>query len=273
MTIKLIATDIDDTLLNSKRQLTAHTIEVLKRAHAQGIKVVLCTGRPVQAVQPLLDQLGLSGPDEYAITFNGAVTLALSGEQFSNFDLGKADFAALDQFAQAHQLQYNLRDAKGAVITPNDDISFYAVRQAYDSRVGITRMTPAEAPADYRYVKGMLTAPKPVLDAIEPAARETLGAAYYVVRSTPFFLEVMNPRANKGSGLQALATKLGLTPAEVMACGDEANDLPMLKWAGCAIGMANGIDAVKQAATHVTLDNDHDGVAAAVEKYALEAQQ
>ncbi|KRN23557.1 Cof-type HAD-IIB family hydrolase [Lacticaseibacillus camelliae] len=273
MTIKLIATDIDDTLLNSKRQLTAHTVTVLKQAHDQGIKVVLCTGRPVQAVQPLLDQLGLSGPNEYAITFNGAVTLSLAGEQFSNFDLGRADFAALDQFAHAHQLKYNLRDAKGAVISPNDNISFYAVRQAYDSRVGITRLSPAQAPADYRYVKGMLTAPKAVLDAIEPSAREAFGDAYYVVRSTPFFLEVMNPKANKGEGLQALATKLGLTAEEVMTCGDEANDLPMLKWAGCAIGMANGIDAVKQVATHVTLDNDHDGVAAAVEKYVLGAQR
>ncbi|MFD1440417.1 Cof-type HAD-IIB family hydrolase [Lacticaseibacillus hegangensis] len=272
MTIKLIATDIDDTLLNSHRQLTVHTTDVLKRAHAQGIKVVLCTGRPVQAVQPLLDQLGLSGPDEYAITFNGAVTLSLAGEQFSNFDLGRRDFAALDQFAKAHQLTYNLRDAQGAVITPDDNISFYAVRQAYDSQVGITRLTPAQVPADFRYVKGMLTAPKAVLDAIEPSARAAFGDAYYVVRSTPFFLEVMNPKANKGSGLSALAKRLGLAAAEVMACGDEANDLPMLKWAGCAIGMANGIDAVKQAATHVTRDNDHDGVAAAVEKYVLEAR-
>lgn len=271
MTIKLIATDIDDTLLNSKRQLTAHTVEVLKQAHARGVKVVLCTGRPLQAVQPLLDQLGLSGPDEYAITFNGAVTVRLDGTVLSSFGLGKADFEQLDAFAAANHVQYNLRDAAGRVITPNDQISFYAVRQAYDSRVGITRQSPAQVPADYRYIKGMLTAPKAVLDVIEPAARQVL-SRYYVVRSTPFFLEVMNARANKGSGLQALAAQLGLGPEEVMACGDEANDLPMLKWAGCSIGMANGIAAVREAATHVTLDNDHDGVAAAVAQYVLAVQ-
>ncbi|MFD1393264.1 Cof-type HAD-IIB family hydrolase [Lacticaseibacillus jixianensis] len=272
MTIKLIATDIDDTLLNSNRQLTAHTIAVLKQAHARGVKVVLCTGRPLQAVQPLLDQLGLSGQDEYAITFNGAVTVRLDGTVLSSFGLGKADFEQLDAFAAANHVQYNLRDAAGRVITPNDQISFYAVRQAYDSQVGIMRQSPAQVPADYRYIKGMLTAPKAVLDAIEPAARQALGGCYYVVRSTPFFLEVMNAQANKGSGLQALAAQLGLGPEEVMACGDEANDLPMLKWAGCSIGMANGIAAVKQAAAHVTLDNDHDGVAAAVVQYVLAGQ-
>lgn len=272
MTIKMIATDIDDTLLNTKRQLTAHTIAVLQAAYAQGVKIVLCTGRPLQAVKSLLDQIGLAGPDQYAITFNGAVTVSLDGTVLSSFDLGQADFERLDAFASAHQVQYNLRDAAGRVITPNSDISFYTVRQAYDSSVGIDRLTPASVPADFRYIKGMLTAKGPVLDTLEPAARAALAERYYVVRSTPFFLEVLNPRANKGSGLQALAAKLGLDASEVMACGDEANDLPMLEWAGCGIAMANGIDAVKQAALHVTLDNDHDGVAAAVTRYVLAAQ-
>jgi Cof subfamily protein (haloacid dehalogenase superfamily) len=89
------------------------------------------------------------------------------------------------------------------------------------------------------------------------------------MRSAPFFLEVTRKNVNKGNALAKLVEQLGLTAANVMAIGDQGNDLSMIEYAGTGVAMGNAIDSVKTAAQHITTDNDHDGVAQAIEKLAL----
>ena len=92
-----------------------------------------------------------------------------------------------------------------------------------------------------------------------------------ITSSVPCNLEVNAPGVNKGRGLMALAAELGLDPAQVMACGDSGNDLAMIRLAGLGVAMANASPDVLAAADAVTLDNNHDGVAAAIETYVLGA--
>lgn len=269
MSIKLVAIDIDSTLITSKRQLTSKTIATLKKATAQGVKVVIATGRPFRATKPLLDELGLAGADQYVITYNGSVVLSLDGQVLVSHTLSKADFAAIDAFCTQHHVAYNLRDDQSRVLTPNRDIDFYIVHQAWDSQVGILHRTVADVPADFRFVKAMMVGDGSFLDTIEPLAQKTFGDRFYMVRSTPNLLECLTAGVDKGTGIANLAEKLGITPTEVMVLGDERNDLPMFRYAGLGVAMGNAHPAVKQIADAVTLDNDHDGVAAAVEKFVL----
>ena len=88
-------------------------------------------------------------------------------------------------------------------------------------------------------------------------------------RSEPYFLEVVPMGVEKAASLEILLKKLGIDREELMACGDGFNDLPMLRYAGLGVAMANAQSAVKQAADRVTLSNDEDGVAAAVKQYIL----
>ena len=88
-------------------------------------------------------------------------------------------------------------------------------------------------------------------------------------RSTPMYYEANPKGTDKGSALQILIDKLGLTQENVMAIGDQGNDLSMGKFAGTGIAMGNAIDELKECAQHVTSDCDHDGVAEAIEKWAL----
>ncbi len=98
---------------------------------------------------------------------------------------------------------------------------------------------------------------------------EELKERFYVVQSEPYFYEAMNKQASKGNAIAELATKLGFASDEVMAIGDQGNDLTMVKFAGTGVAMGNAIDEVKATAQFVTKTNEEDGVAYAIEKFAL----
>ena len=100
MTIKLIAIDIDDTLLDSKGQLLPSTIAAVKEARDQGIKVVLCTGRPLAGAQHYLDALDLAGDDQYVITYNGAVIESIAGRIVAKHLVDNAHYRQLTAFGK-----------------------------------------------------------------------------------------------------------------------------------------------------------------------------
>ena len=92
---------------------------------------------------------------------------------------------------------------------------------------------------------------------------------YTVLKSAPYFLEILDKRVTKGTGVKSLADALGIQPEEVMAIGDQENDIAMIEYAGVGVAMDNAIPAVKEAANFITKSNLEDGVAYAIEKYVL----
>ena len=126
-----------------------------------------------------------------------------------------------------------------------------------------------EMDRDLTISKAMFVDDPDIINRVNKAIPQDVRDRYYVVQSTPFFIEVMNKKASKGNTLGELATKLGFTADEVMALGDQGNDLTMIQYAGLGVAMGNAIDEVKDAAQAVTLTNAEDGVAAAIRKYAL----
>jgi len=121
-----------------------------------------------------------------------------------------------------------------------------------------------------QFIKLMMIDAPHVLDAAIARLPSELTDRFAVLKSAPFFLEVFDHRAGKGSSLQKLAAHLGVDAANVMALGDQENDLTMLQFAGTSVAMGNAIEAVKQTARFETVTNAEDGVALAIERFVLQ---
>jgi HAD-superfamily hydrolase, subfamily IIB len=264
--IKLIALDIDDTLLNSQSKITEATKQALQKALQQGIKIVLCSGRPLAGVTPYLKQLGISGDEQYVITYNGALVETVAGKVLSKNILSNQAYRRIVKYIEDKQLQYYVLDDQSNVYTSNRDISRIAVVQAWENSAGIFVRTPDELPADFDITKAAIVGEKDTLDSAEQSVKDQFSNDYYVVRAADNFLEIMHQDVNKGSGLTKLTNILGVDPSEVMVFGDEQNDIPMFKFAGTAVAMGNGSDIAKSHANYVTDTNNDDGIAKALNK-------
>lgn len=268
MTIKLIAIDIDGTLLNEKNHLAPATIEAVGAARQKGIKVVLCTGRPLSGVKPYLDALKITGADEYAITFNGAMSQSLDGQVITHQTLTHDEFLETEMLARKLGVHYQF-ETMDAIYAFNRDLSPYSVGESYLVRLPIKYRTPEEIKPDLVISKAMFVDFPKLITKANTNLPQSLRDKMYVVQSEPFFIEIMNRKASKGNALQALSKDLGLTAKNIMAIGDQGNDLTMIEYAGTGVAMGNAIDKVKAAATVITKPNSEDGVAYAINKWAL----
>ncbi len=266
MAIKLIALDIDDTLLTSQHNISEKTKEALDKALDQGIKVVLCSGRPLAGVSPFLNDLGVAGDDQYVITYNGGLVETVSGKVLSRKILDNHAYRRIVKYVNDNHMQYYVLDDDSNVYTSDHDINRFAATQAWENSAGIYVRTPDELADDFEITKAAIVGEKEDLDKYDQAVKDEFSDDYYVVRAADNFLEIMNPTANKGTGLEKLTQILSFTPDEVMAFGDEQNDLPMFKFAGTAVAMGNGSDLAKLHANYVTDTNDNDGIAKALDK-------
>lgn len=267
--IKLVAIDVDDTLLNSQGRLLKSTIEVIKKAVERDIKIVLCSGRPLAGVKHFLNELGLTQNNQYVITFNGAVIETVTGKILQKSGIDRVTYEKIDQYSKEHGVDYNIVDENSTIITSNLNVNRITVVQAWENSAGVLIRKPDELPKDDQVIKAVFGDEKDKLDQVEADVVKTFGKENYVVRAADNFLEIMHPAVNKGAALKFLAKELELDTAEVMAIGDERNDIPMFKVAGTSVVMGNGSAEAKKYADYVTSTNDESGIMKAFDKYVL----
>jgi Cof subfamily protein (haloacid dehalogenase superfamily) len=272
MTIKLVAIDIDGTLINDHRAVTPKTVATIKRASAAGVKIVLCTGRPMTGVEPFLEQLDLAHSDnEYVVAFNGGLAQNTNGEVIVNYTVDFDDYIDILSFATKHNVK-SIIETKDYIYTTNQDISPYAVHESglvfmpmrYRSLDQINTMRDQIVVGKY-----MMTDDKTKLDEADAALPNDLAAQFKIVRSEDYYLEFVNKHAGKGATLAALCKRLGVQASEVMAIGNAQNDESMIEFAGTGVAMGNSIPSTIAKADVTVADNNHDGVAEAIEKYVL----
>ena len=270
MAIKMITTDIDGTLLTNAKKITTHTKKALQMARQQGVYVVLCSGRPLVGMREYLTELGLNQADDYAITFNGGQAQRVTETMplFSKM-LTTEDFIKLDQLS--HQL-----GVRGQAVTPDGniyvttpDVSPVSVMDSYFTKMPLHVRENAMTAGIFDLAKYMWADEASILTSAISKLPTDIQESYYCVHGEEWFFEFMHPRATKGNTMLDLAAKLGIKPAEVMAVGDQNNDLTMIKAAGLGVAMGNANPLVKENAQVVTTDNEHEGLATAVEKYVL----
>ena len=272
-TIRMIGVDLDGTLLNSEKQLTAYTREVLKKAIEQEVAVVVATGRPFSGVP---DELKHFPGMRYALTANGAIILDMQKQKvvYKNLLSGEVAEKVIDILKRHHAIHEFFVDGVGYM---NEDglknVYAYFEDPHMAEYLQSTRITVKDVKEKLQAMKcevdklqGIFRNQKDKQEALEEL--NTL-SGIVVTAAMDNNLEINKEGTNKGLGLLQLGKSLGISREEIMACGDGGNDVEMLKEVGFAIAMANAYDTVKTAADFVTVSNDEDGVAKAIERFVL----
>ncbi|MDR0691021.1 MAG: sugar-phosphatase [Streptococcaceae bacterium] len=269
MAIKLVAIDIDGTLITDKGEITPKVYEAIQKAKKQGVKIVIATGRPLTGVHDLLDHLELNGKKDFVITYNGGLLQeAQTGKEIARYSLTYDDYLEIEMWSRKLKVHMHAI-TNDAIYTANRNISHYTVRESTLVNMPIYYRTADEMTENLEIVKTMYIDEPDHLTKVIQRFPAHLKEKYTTVRSAPFYFEILNPKASKGNALLALTKKLNLTKKEVMAIGDAENDLSMLKVAGLGVAMENAVADVKKEADVETASNNHDGVAVALEKWVL----
>ena len=270
--IRLLATDIDGTLLNPQFQISEGDLTALRRAHAAGIEIVLVTGRRHTFAMPIAKQLGF---DLWLISSNGAVTRSLSGETFHR-DMMPAETCrrlcgAMQEFRGHTVLTFD-QETKGAIVLERLDEVGPSIRRWLEKNMEyIELVVPIEKALVSDPVQAMfcgtMARMSEALRAIEGAGMDgtvTVLRTEYPARDLSM-IDVLNAGCSKGHALERWARHRGYGREEVMAVGDNHNDVEMLEFAGHPVIMGNACEELLGRGWTVTRGNDACGVAAAVE--------
>jgi len=270
MAIKLVALDMDGTLLNEHQELNPAVAATIRTVRAAGVYVVLASGRPLPGTLKFLPELDLLHKDDYVITYNGAlVQQTRHGDVLIEHPLSYQDYLHLYATALANNLLPVVEDRQ-RMYTDIPVINNLIQFEAFATNMPIQIASPAQISHEAEFAKFHCFGTKDGLtNAIANMQPEMQN--YYGNRAENFLLEFVNKEASKGKALRELAGKLGIDAADVMAMGDSHNDESMFEFAGTGIAMGNAIDELKAMATGVTATNVEDGVAVALKKYVLNA--
>ena len=265
---KIIALDMDGTLLNEDKVVTDRTKKSLKGAREKGVKVVLASGRPIDGLKRYLKELDLVDNDEYVLSYNGCLVQETKSEKIiCEMGLKGSDLHYAYNISKEVGVNIHAFSPTRGLITPRN--SKYTEVEADINGIDINICDFDEVGADENIVKIMFIDEPKILDAAIEKLPKDMYEKYYLAKSTPYFFEIINKDGNKGVGLKALADHLNVTAEEVIAVGDAGNDLAMIKYAGLGVAMENGHKEVKEAARYITKSNEEDGVAEVIEKFIL----
>ncbi len=267
MNYKMIALDMDGTLLDESKNISSRNKKAIQKAKAIGKKVVIATGRPLVGIKWVLNELEINASDDYVIAFNGALVQNVHTEDvIFQRTLSLEDYTYLYQFSQEYGVHIQAL-TESYVTTPvhNPYTQVEAdINQIQTVLCDVHAFDPNET-----IVKVMFVDEKEKLDDIEKHLPEVLKSKYSVLRSAPIFLEFLNPEVNKGVGVQAIAAVENYDASEIICVGDAGNDIAMIEYAGLGVAMANASPAVKDVANHITDSNEEDGVAKVIETFML----
>jgi len=262
---RLLALDLDGTIVDANLQISARVRRALRAAMDSGVHVTLASGRPFRGTQRFALDLGIHEP---LICHQGAMVRdPSSGEVYLRYSM--AQHLAHELVDMAHQYDWDLC-------------------VSIDDETYVERLTPAlrvlldlsPTPAQVQVVADLTTLPDEplrmllVVDAaqaelVDSLLRERFAGRLQIVRSFARFVEATDLRATKGQALAFLAQKLGISQAETMAIGDQNNDADMVAWAGLGVAMGNASAGVQAKAKHITTSVSEDGAALAIERFVL----
>ncbi|GGB18435.1 hypothetical protein GCM10011380_05000 [Sphingomonas metalli] len=262
--IRLLVSDVDGTLVDKQKHLTDGTIAAVRRLAAAGVGFTIISARPRSGLMPLVEALALDAP---LAAFNGGIIFRRSGEVIAHHPIDPEVAAGVLDAAQGEPV----------------DIWVFADDRWYAStdrgvHVEHERVASAQEPVvttDFAELIAradkitFVSDDEPVLRALHEQIAPLYDARATIAQSQTYYLDVTAKEANKGAGISSLAEAFDVPLSDTAAIGDQANDLPMLDRAGLAIAMGNAPQAVKDRAGAVTLANDADGVAHAIDTIIL----
>lgn len=263
MSLKLIALDIDGTLTNDEKKITEDTRSTLLKLQKQGVRVMLASARPVPGLYSASRELDLKDYHGILMAYNGGkVVDAADGTLLSETHIDMEITRSILRFLETLPVTVILDDGNRFYV---EDAHGYKVEyECWNNQMECTEVDNLADFLDFSPVKLLLSVDPAEILNIQNTIREHLPDDLSVVRTAPFYLEIIPSSINKGKALLDVCSRLGIAPADTAAFGDSENDIPMIQAAGCGVAMGNAEDAVKAAADKVTLSNNSDGIAYAL---------
>jgi Cof subfamily protein (haloacid dehalogenase superfamily) len=262
---KLVAFDLDGTLIGRNLTLTPQVVEAIAKMRAAGVNGCIVTGRMYRAALPYARQLGFEAP---IVCYQGAAVIdPVSDKILRDIPVPNDVVRSVIDIVEADRLHLQLyRNDEYYCEERNRFSELYAqIAGVQPIVVPSLRETFGYSPA----TKAIVVADPPIAERYEDTLRTALRGRAYVTRSLPEFVEVMNPHVDKGDALAFVAKGLGIGTEEVVAIGDSWNDAPLLRRAGFGIAMGSAPQELRDVANAVVGDVCANGVAEAIERYVL----
>lgn len=257
MCYKAIFSDIDGTFLNSQHRMLPGTMKIVREAAARQVPFVLVSARMPAAMRPFLQTIGVEMP---LVSYSGALVLLADGTRIYSCPM-KAGLA----LEVSEQIKKN---CSTAVVNLYADDRWYAEEVTHPAVQRETAITGVIAQqADFSTLLRHGIAPHKMLCMCEPETCAGLAKKLQqafpmltIVQSSDILLEIMAGNVSKAAGISVLLAHLKLRPADIVAFGDNYNDLEMIEYAGCGVAMGNAVEKIKAVADQVTASNDEEGI-------------
>lgn len=261
---KLVALDLDDTLLNDELDITEGTREALFAAMERGVVITIATGRMYASAKQVAERLGLEVP---LITYQGAlVKHAKDGTVLYEKNVPSDVVRYVFEYAAEHGLHLqSYHNDKLLAKEENDRLIAYSKLSniPYDIEPDFGKLAGKATP------KLLMIDEPEKLDRVLAELKNAIGDRAHITKSKPNFLEIMHPEGTKGHALHHLASYYGIRQEETIGIGDSWNDRELVVEAGLGVAMANAVDALKQVADYITSSNNEEGVRQVIEKFIL----
>ncbi len=263
--IRLVALDLDGTLVGEDLVIHPRVRDAVGRAQAAGVQIALVTGRMFAAARPFVHALGITGP---VVCYQGAALFdAASGATLRETPVHPDVTRTVLDWAHAHGVH--------AQCYADDTLYVEAINRFSKRYTDVARVEPVVVPslrdafAERPTIKIVLVDDPGPSEQHLAALEALLGARAYLTRSNVDFVEVVDPAVNKGESLAFIARRYGVALEATLAVGDSWNDLPLLEAAGIGVAMGSGPPELLARADAVVADVAHDGVAEALERFVL----
>lgn len=262
---KLIAFDVDDTLLTTEKVISPKTKQALLNAQKNGIKLCVASGRLPYGVKPYAEELDVLNNGGYYLGFNGGAVLNSGNELIGTTYLDSKYIEPVYEVLRPTNVTTMVH--KGDIIYADRKVNDYTHIEPDVIGLPLNRVDDIAEFVDWKLHKILLCGEPGELKEVESKLKAKFADDVDIYLSAPWFLEVMPNGVNKGLGVEKVCADMGISMDEVMAFGDNYNDIPMLEMAGLGIAMGNAEDEVKNSADYVTDTCDLDGIAKALGKF------
>lgn len=263
--MKLIATDMDGTLLNSQGKVSKENAQAIISAQEKGVKFVLASGRPLEAMTTFIEQLYMDKYNSYIIAFNGAVIYdTMKKENIFEIALSEKQIEHIKAMSKYYSVNY-VSYVNGKIFA--DDINEHTKFEANLTGLDIDTFDKIELKDNKLYKFMFISTPEKIRQIYEDYKDKCAEFGLSITISNPKFLEIIDEKVNKGLAITQLCSIISIDLDNVISCGDSYNDIPMLEISGLSVAADNANETVKSICKYISVNNNENILEDVIKKY------